>query len=476
LKRTLRTLSATTRQALSPILLLLVAAELGHLATGIVPGWENPSSTLASVAKLFFCLFCIVGLTVCSFREWALLCFAAVLTIILAPIPDAKLIFTDALGLASFFGVFIAMVTIMKEAASRSRSVAEVGIFLTSQPPGRRFYSMAVGSHVLGTFLNFSAVSLISPLIQKGARASTTEPTADLERRQLSALLRGFSWILLWAPTTLTQAVLLKLFVDVDYSQLLLLGIGSSILMIGIGRLVDRLEWRRTLPATPQRRIDVPVSSIWVVATVCGLLIAGTFLTKSLTGFSVAESLIFVAPTITIGWLIVQKSATRSIEWNNDSAESPTLVMWGAAPDLTRSAIALGLSGYIGRVAANILPTADIALWISPSDIPGWVFLAILPVLITLGGQIALSPIVFVVFLGETITAFPALPANPTHIVFALSVGWALSMTASPNATATLLISATCNIPPTTLTWKWNGRYALACYLVFVGIFYLLSL
>src|SRR3546814_3300916 len=36
------------------------------------------------------------------------------------------------------------------------------------------------------------------------------------ERRQLSALLRGFAWFLVWAPTAVTQAILPTLIPGVD--------------------------------------------------------------------------------------------------------------------------------------------------------------------------------------------------------------------------------------------------------------------
>lgn len=48
-------------------------------------------------------------------------------------------------------------------------------------------------------------------------------------------------------------------------------------------------------------------------------------------------------------------------------------------------------------------------------------------------------------------------------------------MTASPNATATLLISATTRIPPTTLTWFWNLRYALLCYACVILVFAMIA-
>ncbi|WP_170844687.1 hypothetical protein [Aliiruegeria lutimaris] len=145
-------------------------------------------------------------------------------------------------------------------------------------------------------------------------------------------------------------------------------------------------------------------------------------------------------------------------------------VLEEAAPSLLRTAVVLGLSGYIGRTAAQVLPTAEIAHWLELHSVSPWVFLASLPILVTLGGQIALSPILLVVFFGELVYQLPELPADPTLIVYSLSVGWALGLSASPNATATLLVSAICRIPPTTLTWRWNGRYALLCYAVFLFI------
>ena len=149
--------------------------------------------------------------------------------------------------------------------------------------------------------------------------------------------------------------------------------------------------------------------------------------------------------------------------------------MFAAMPSLARTGVTLGLSGYIGRTAVSVLPTDDIAHWLDLSTVSAPLFLAALPVVITLGGQIALSPILMVVFFGELLGQIPDLPADPTMIVFALSVGWALSMSASPNATATLLISATSGIPPKTLTWHWNGTYALLCYAAFVAIVFALA-
>ena len=208
------------------------------------------------------------------------------------------------------------------------------------------------------------------------------------------------------------------------------LGIGSTVMMILIGRLMDRIHWRDFVPPGIDERPDFPAKSGWRFALICSLLILA----------SLHE--LFV------------RSAT----------------------DPARSAYILGAAGYIGEAAAKLAPVAEVAMHLNISALPVWVFLMALPILITLGGQIALSPILVVVFLSAVINELPVLPADPSLIVFALGAGWALSMTASPNAYATLLISAITKIAPTTLTWRWNAAYALVCFLTFTVAFIVLTL
>lgn len=449
---------------------LVVAVGLGLIANGSI------ADPIAQFTRLFFVVLCVFGLKFCSLREWLLFIVAVTLTFAAGHRPDAPARLSDALDLAAFFAAFIIALTLIKEAAARSRSVLKVGRYLTTRPPGRRYFAIAVGGHLMGVFLNFGAVSLLAPLIQNGTRDDGGQIDPDLERRQITGLIRGFSWILLWAPTTLSQAVLLTLFSGVNYSLLVGTGLGASAVFILLGRAVDKYEWRHLKQRpSPGGDLTLPKRSIAIVTLVCATLVAGTFGLMALTGFTVAQALLFVAPVTTAVWLLVQsRTATGKPEivWRLSGIFA---IQDAAAPGLARNAIALGLSGFIGRAAAMILPVSDLATQLNLAAMPGWLFLAMLPVLITLGGQVALSPILIVVFLGEVFQAIPNLPATPTQIVFALSAGWSLSMTASPNATATLLISSTCGIPPTKLTWKWNGHYALMCYAVLVVFFFLSS-
>ncbi|PHO05226.1 hypothetical protein CSC82_04425 [Rhodobacteraceae bacterium 4F10] len=452
-------------------LFVLMVAEIFRLFFASSEAFESLLTAVVWFARGWFVFVCILGLPVCSVREKSLMGLAAVLTIALVRHPNADEIIGSALGLAAFIGVFIAVLTSMKEAAARSRAIVDVGIYLTTQPAQKRFLSVALGTHVLGAFLNFGAPGLMAPLVQKGAQHSLSEPVKVTEQRQMSALIRGFSWILLWAPTTLTQAVLLGLFVEVDYAFLVGLGLCTAAVMILLGLLMDRHDWGRPV-ARPERTMpERPSQAIRVVSLICAGLFAATYALKFAAGFTVAESLVITAPSATVLWLLAQQK-TKPFK---EGMQSTVGILTGAAPSLLRSAIALGLSGYIGRVSIYLLPVEDIAAWIETASFSPFVFYCAVPVIITIGGQIALSPIIFVVFLGGLLSELPGLDVDPTLAVFSLSFGWALSMAASPNATATLVISAVSDIPPTTLTWKWNGRYAILCYGVFVALIFALT-
>lgn len=440
------------------VVMLLMA--LGTLSTG--------AQVFAFGGRLAFLALCLFALRSVTIREVLLLCGAGLLTLWVLTSGAGIAVVYSALDLAAFFAVFIAALTAIRDVAARSRSVTAVGRFLTGQPAGRRFYATALGGHALGVFMNFGAVSLMGPMVQKAAVTPAGVHDPDLERRQISALIRGFTWVIIWAPTTLAQALLLTIFTDISWRDVAPAGLGVAAMMVVIGRLYDRWEWRGRAMPGPAAGAAPPRRAIAVVAVICAMLIASSFVLGTLAGFTVAQSLVFVAPAISVLWLMIQPVHISRL------ADSIDVFVPSAGP-LARSAIALGVSGYIGRLAALSLPVEYWANLLDIESMPGWLFLAILPVIITLGGQIALSPIMIVVFIGQLLQGLASLPAATEHVFLALSIGWALGMTASPNATATLLISGACNIPATRLTWSWNLRYGLVCYAAAVALFMIIA-
>ncbi|MEP5178410.1 MAG: hypothetical protein ABJQ85_02470 [Rhizobiaceae bacterium] len=444
--------------------MLLSASELLHLYFS----WPE-AGLVASIAFLLLGLSLIHQLQA---REWLLVLVGVGLAFVLIRSDGGWTGTLASLQRASFFAAFIYLVTLLKEAAQRSPSVLELGKYLTRQRRGRRYYSLAIGGHVMGVLLNFGAISLLTPLIQRGARASTAsqEEARKAEQQQISALLRGFSWMIMWSPTALTQAVLFAAFPSVNLPLAITMGICASITMIIAGRLLDRVSGLRAAEAETAEPPIFPIKSARRFAAICSILILATYLVVWGANVSGAIALMFVAPIVMVAWLY-QRQGEHPPNKLLGTISSTKEIVIQSGPTLGRSALVLGAAGFIGEAAAKLTPTSFVAETLGFASMPPWLFLCLLPIIITLGGQIALSPILVVVFLAAIINSLPVLPADANLIVFSLGAGWAMSMTASPNASATLLISGITNIAPTTLTWRWNGIYALFCYLLFAASF-----
>lgn len=194
------------------------------------------------------------------------------------------------------------------------------------------------------------------------------------------------------------------------------------------------------------------------------LLVGGALAVTFWLGTELPTALMTIAPIILIGWVAAQQRGFRP------TAERIRDIGQDAVPRLAQQAYLLGAAGFIGITAAALAPVDDIATWLAGAGIPNWVVVAALPVIISLGGQVALSPMVMVVFLAAVVTSLPQLPARPEYVALALGAGWSLSITAAPNSTAALLLAGATGLPPTRLTWAWNGTYSLCVMASFAGL------
>lgn len=354
-----------------------------------------------------------------------------------------------ALDQAAFLMAFILLLSLLQEAAVSSRAVAETGMWLTRQPPGRRCLTLYGGTNVMAVLFNLGVVSLLAPLIRRGVEEAAPGDALNpvRERRQLNAMLRGFAWCVVWSPTAIAPLALLELIPGVDRPRWIALGLGLAVAMLALTWLEDRIAWRHLTPR--RRRADpVPWPSVAGFLAVCAVLLGMTIAAMMLTGGSVVLGLMLTCPLLSLGWLIGQNRAVARMR----AAEilGPRLVV--SAP----LAVTLACSGFLGRAGAALIPAREVAGWIGLDALPAHVFLTGLSVAVAIFSQFGLSPIMMAVFFGSLLGALPNLPADPTLTALAISCGWALSMTCSPFATVVLLTARTTGHGGRELTWGWN--------------------
>ena len=449
------------------LLIAMLACELLSLITG--------TAIAGYAAWIAMLLYWVAAADLYTARERVILGICAV--------ASAALVYHgrwDALGRsldqAAFLASFISMMGLLREAAARSPAVVTCGVYLTMQPPQRRYVATHLGGHGMGVLVNFGAISLLAPLIQRGVTASNAPPDIALirERRQVTALIRGFSWMVTWSPTSVTQALLATSIAGIQLHGLVLYGLLTSLLMLGVGWSEDRLHWRglaRRVRADGWKASQPPPfpgRAFLSLAGVSAAIIASVIIFHWLLAIPTTHALMVTAPLTLVAWLIVQ-GGTEHLRANTRG------IVLDALPNGGREIIMLGASGFLGIAAAALLPVGPIAERIGGWGVSPALFLIALPIIVIAAGQVAISPIMVVVFLAAVIGAFPVPLADPTLTALSLSCGWALSMTASPNASGAILLARMTGRSSYELTWEWNFAYNLLALATLAMLFAVLT-
>ncbi|MEM7169875.1 MAG: hypothetical protein AAF530_06870 [Pseudomonadota bacterium] len=385
------------------------------------------------------------------------------------------------LSRAAYLASFILLMALLREGAIGSNSVKQVGGFLTRQPPGRRFIAIFSGAHFFAVLINLGALSLLAPIIQRGVREGLgdNEPLDEIarvrERRQLAAALRGFSWFLVWAPTAVTQAVLPTLMTGIDPGRLMATGAVLAVLMFMMSWGEDRLRWRSLrrrliaegrLPVPQKERL--PTEAAKRLVAVGGLLAGLTVLFSWWGDVTVVTGVMLASPLVVSAWVFAQQPKANKVQATKNRLDKIAFI---SMPGYAREAVFLASAAFIGTLAANLVPGAEVARAIEQAGLAPWMILWGLAVSVWLFGQVGLSPITMAVFLGSVVAQLPGLPIDMTDAALAIAAGTAVCTLGAPFASGVVMLSRASGIPPTTLTWRWNGPYALLC-LAFLAVFF----
>jgi hypothetical protein len=454
---------------LSASLIVLCAAVLVHLYSG--------SDTAGTIAASAWLAFLVTGQAHFRTRERLLMSLAAILTLAAFLLPaDATALLGRALGQAAFLAAFMILLALLREGAVTSDAVLGLGRYLTRQPPGRRYTAISSGGHALGIFLNFGALSLLGPLVQRGLREDIDEADRHLiairEQRQMSALARGFSWIIVWSPTAVTQALVSTIVVGARPGKVAAIGALVAVAVLLAGWLEDRWRGKQARarfaaegrPPATLAQVAFPKRDFAMFSSICLALAALTVLLVLTVRVTTIHALMLVAPIVTFGWLWLQ---VRLLPDAVSRLRARLIdIVAVSAPRGAPEALTLSIAGYCGIVAAGLMPPEILASLVRIDTVPPLLLYLAAAFLVPVASNAALPPILTVTFIGSLYSALPEPPGDPTLLAAAFALGWALNLTASPFGATGLVLSRATGIPATTLTWRWNGLFTVIAYLI----------
>ncbi|NKB50661.1 MAG: hypothetical protein GKR97_00285 [Rhizobiaceae bacterium] len=387
----------------------------------------------------------------------------------------------EGLSRSAYLASFILLMALLREGALTSRSVVDLGRYLTFQPPKRRFVAVFSGAHMLSAMINLGALPLFAPIIQRGVRADlpATAPLDEVaqirERRQLTATLRGFSWFLIWAPTAVTQAIMPTLMDGIQALRLMGIGLCIALIMMLLGWCEDWLRWRKTGHRIRQQGMlgtietpNFPRNSARNFALVCALLFVLSVGFYNGFGVSIVSGVMLAAPIVVLVWVVVQQPSGSKL---SGTATRFDQITHSAMPGYVREMLFVACAGFIGTIGAKLVPIAEFAQAIGLATAPGWSVLFTLSMSVWVFGQVGFSPITMAVFLSSVVAQIPVLPVDITHAALAIAAGTAICTTGAPFSAGALMLSRATGYSPFTLTWRWNGLFTFLSMIVLTLIY-----
>ncbi len=389
---------------------------------------------------------------------------------------------------AGFLANFILLMGVMRNAALTSPAILECGKYVTQQKPQKRFLGVMFGSHFFSSLLNLGALSLLVPIVQRGLRGdkSPDEPLDDIallrERRQITAMLRGFAWFLIWAPTAVTQAVLPTLLTGVDLVKLMITGAIIAFIMMMVAWCEDMIRWnplkKRLIAAgkyPTQTTPDFPAKAVIDFMTVVIVLISLSLLFKWIGQVNFISGVMLAAPVILVGWVYVQAPEGDIFGRASYVASRAKQLAQYDLPAGVREIVSFTAAGFIGTLAAYLIPSEYFSAALNIYTFPEWLVLLELSLCVLIAGQIGLSPVTMAVFLGSAVAEVQNLPIDVTFAALAIACGAAISTLGAPFAAGILMLSRVSGYEPATLSWKWNLTYTFICVGVLAVVYMILS-
>lgn len=314
-------------------------------------------------------------------------------------------------------------------------------------------------SAFVGVLVSLAVVPLVYQVSRNSSRSSNHKLLS-------SAISRGFSTCLTWAPTTAAIALVVQL-TGSDWPTFFPFAISCGVIVGAVGYVMTVFEGRKK-PEEPHTLEDPPLNGdlnlnkILELGVFAITLIIGIAFFSWVSGISTIVVVSVLALIYPILWMtMIRRLPAFFQEFKGDyfnyrlPAIKNEMILFIGAGFLANSINFSHLGNYVPQILSHLVGNNVLLLTIMM--IGTTLFLAALGV----------HPIVSVTILGGTIKA-ATYGVSPTYLALVLTASWSMGTTISPSSANVIAVSSIVGESPLRVGVRWNGPYVILATLVLI--------
>jgi hypothetical protein len=364
-----------------------------------------------------------------------------------------------------YLPAFVALLGLLRAAASASAMIAVAGRHLVNQPPRLRYLALSFGGHFFGILLNIGGLALLVEMVRDAntleAAGGNAEIVAWRERRMTVAALRGFAAMPFWSPLGVSFNLMLVSIPGLTWWQAGPAGIVCAAAFIGLGWVFDQFQRPKGLRARPLVKEPGGAKAVAAVVAHVAAVTILTWVVEVALKLPFQTALLVAVPAYAFGWAL----GLRIAQADPAPLRSSTAIMMqkgvAAFPSYANEIAVFAASGFLGSVLVALVPREVLQALFLSFTVPAGILAGLLCVAVAVLGFLGLNPMIAATILASAVASadVPGLP-KPA-ILLAIAAGWACTVVFAPMNSALVMTSALVGRRPWKLAVEWNGLFGL---------------
>ena len=374
------------------------------------------------------------------------------LSLVLLPLLDSPVqALEKGLRIGALIASLLIAVGLLSRASLRVECMRNLMVRLFELPARQRPLALGVASQFFGGFLGLAGLAAMMEIASQREGLPEADRIADF-----GAISRGYAALSLWSPMYSNMSIVLGMYGDVRWTQVLPLALLVAVLLIALGVLLEWLRRRHrpeeiapSISALSVLRESVPIVLVmvcFVVLMVC---------CSEALHLPISALIIFGAPVVAWGLNAVCTPDRKHRLRSGAGLLRQDLMLQRLMAGEVMLFIASGCAGVVFSQAIPIEWAASVAQLAGPS-----VYLSVLLLImgIVLLSSAAIHPMLSAIVVGSMLSPDLMGLSSLLHVC-AVLIGWGLAIIVTPFSVISLMAARFSRVPVLDISLKNNVLY-----------------